>query len=479
MSVTDQEIEEVVDYYGPITGIHPACEASPLLAPEDAKVLSSAIKSHGLRNEIRITKDGLLVDGRHRLVYCYQHSVEPRFKVVRGDPWACVWDNNFAHRSPTVGQRAMFANRWREEEDAAAKQRMADAVSQTNKGRKDNIPSLGNVTQAGAPVRARQKIAEKVGVGGSSIDKARDVKEFAPDLAPQVISGESTLESAHRVAKERKKSKQKPAMPKVTDEKVIVITDKGKKTKIAKPKKVVFNKTNDSVDWASWTWNPVTGCNHGCTFCYAREIANSQRMAPYYPNKFKPTFHEYRLDAPANTNVPESDVEQDGRVFVCSMADLFGKWVPKEWIQKVFKACLASPQWEYLFLTKWPARYSQMPLLEKAWYGSSVIKQADVKRVEKAMTNFDCDGVKWISLEPMLGPIKFNDLSWCDLVVIGSQTSTNQPDGFEKSIPAKFDHVMDVVLQCREAGVPYYLKENLGTDQPGMELPKQPPRRKA
>jgi protein gp37 len=199
-------------------------------------------------------------------------------------------------------------------------------------------------------------------------------------------------------------------------------------------------------------------------------------MADYYPNKFEPTFHEYRLAAPKSTKKPDSKDERDGRVFVCSMADLFGKWVPTEWIRSVFQACLESPEWEYMFLTKWPARYSQMPLLKKAWYGASVIQQSDVNRVEKAMKSFETDCVKWISLEPMLQPIKFNDLSWCDLVVIGSQTSTTQPEGHVPEFAPEFDWVVDVVNQCREFNIPYYLKANLGMDRPGMRLPKSLPR---
>jgi protein gp37 len=174
---------------------------------------------------------------------------------------------------------------------------------------------------------------------------------------------------------------------------------------------------------------------------------------------------------------PKPDSGKDGRVFVCSMADLFGKWVPDEWIRSVFDACQDAPEWEYLFLTKWPARYSKMPLLEKAWYGASVIRQSDVSRVEKAMKSFSPNGVKWISLEPMLEPITFEDLSWCDLVVIGSQTSTNQPDGHVPEFAPEFDWIVDVVNQCRAEGVPYYLKANLGMDRPGMKLPKPGPRR--
>jgi protein gp37 len=118
-----------------------------------------------------------------------------------------------------------------------------------------------------------------------------------------------------------------------------------------------------------------------------------------------------------------------------------------------------------------------MPLLKKAWYGASVIQQSDVARVEKAMAAFETDCVKWISLEPMLGPITFNDLSWCNLVVIGGQTSTTQPEGYVPEFAPEFDWVVNVVNECREFGVPYYIKANLGMTRPGMNLPKSGPRR--
>ncbi|MGA7312643.1 MAG: hypothetical protein WBX22_01610 [Silvibacterium sp.] len=62
------------------------------------------------------------------------------------------------------------------------------------------------------------------------------------------------------------------------------------------PKRPVFNETNEMVDWASWTWNPVTGCWHGCDYCYAREIANMPRMAKVYPHQFEPTLYIARAD---------------------------------------------------------------------------------------------------------------------------------------------------------------------------------------
>lgn len=162
------------------------------------------------------------------------------------------------------------------------------------------------------------------------------------------------------------------------------------------------------IDWADSTWNPVTGCMHGCEYCYARRIA--ERFAPKesevtkcdslvfkdglciadepahrcedlgdcyrdlgitpYPAAFSPTFHRYRLDEPRRWTKPRN-------IFVCSMADLFGAWVPDEWIKQVFATCEAAPQHRFLFLTKNPGRYCDleragiMPKGDNLWFGAT------------------------------------------------------------------------------------------------------------
>jgi protein gp37 len=460
-----ETLNDILVHYPEISGVHPACLAVPEISDDDREKLEQDIASKGLLEDILLTASGELLDGRNRLMACYRGNVEPRFTKTSSDPWDVAFSRNIARRHLSTKQLAVFGLAWVEHEKQEAKKRM-------EQGR----PKEGVETFPQDIGKSRDKVGERVGTSGRSIDKIAAVAEHAPEK----LKDDSTLEEAYKEA--QKVKKQKAALPienpsPSSENLVPIITAKGKESLIPMPKRVVFNQTNDSVDWASWTWNPVTGCEHGCKFCYAREIAHSERMADYYPNKFEPTFHRYRLDAPANMPKPKPDSGKDGRVFVCSMADLFGKWVPDEWIRSVFDACQDAPEWEYLFLTKWPARYSKMPLLEKAWYGASVIRQSDVSRVEKAMKSFSPNGVKWISLEPMLEPITFEDLSWCDLVVIGSQTSTNQPDGHVPEFAPEFDWIVDVVNQCRAEGVPYYLKANLGMDRPGMKLPKPGPRR--
>lgn len=184
------------------------------------------------------------------------------------------------------------------------------------------------------------------------------------------------------------------------------------------------------IDWADATWNPVTGCLHGCEYCYARRIAErfgratiavcgedgyaeyggmtcadgtcheleypyedygNGRTAPY-PFEFDPTFHHYKLDEPKSWKKPRT-------IFVCSMADLFGDWVPDEWITEVFKACEAAPQHRYLFLTKNPKRYMELRLDGKLpkqhWYGTSVTRKKDRDFFAPGYNTF-------VSIEPIL-----------------------------------------------------------------------------
>ena len=244
-----------------------------------------------------------------------------------------------------------------------------------------------------------------------------------------------------------------------------------------------FNITNENIDWAAFSWNVVTGCLHGCEYCYAREIATSTTTAAHFPAGFAPVFHHERLLAPANTKVP-ADAATDPRrkrVFVCSMADLYGRWVPKEWIQQVHQACAANPQWDYLMLTKFPSRYLEFldQLPPTAWVGTSVDEQKRVRFAEDAFRQISGVRVKYLSLEPLKGELQFRDLSMFDWVIIGSQTETRQPDGIVPAHAPPFEQVARIVAQAREAGCKVYLKPNLlgtvGPQSPGMVLPQEGP----
>jgi protein gp37 len=223
--------------------------------------------------------------------------------------------------------------------------------------------------------------------------------------------------------------------------------------------------------------------------CYARELANSERLKASYPAGFTPLLHEQRLDAPAHTSIPveyRNDSHtacSDGeckicawrRVFVCSMADLYGRWVPQEWIDRVHTSMLASPHWQYILLTKFPDRYVGLDMPPGAWVGTSVDEQKRVRIAERAFSQLPAGVVKWLSLEPLLEPLEFTDLSVFDWVVIGAQTETFQGGRTVPAFAPPFEWVARIVAQAREAGCRVHLKPNLVNGRPGMQLPDEYP----
>jgi protein gp37 len=270
-----------------------------------------------------------------------------------------------------------------------------------------------------------------------------------------------------------------PARPRPEPTMLTLRTHKGDPVPYPKPQsKATFNSTPGAgISWANWSWNPVTGCLHGCDYCYARELATSERLKTAYPAGFTPLFHEQRLDAPANTVIPAEHRDDPAwqRVFVCSMADLYGRWVPQEWIDQVHASMLASPHWQYILLTKFPDRYVGLDMPPGAWVGTSVDEQKRVRIAERAFSQLPDGVTKWLSLEPLKEPLEFTDLSVFDWVVIGAQTETRQPDGTVEAFAPPFEWVARLVLQARDAGCRVHLKPNLVNGKPGMQLPDEYP----
>jgi protein gp37 len=305
------------------------------------------------------------------------------------------------------------------------------------------------------------------------------VQRDAPDLAEKVRTGEIALDAADRQRKKRVASQPKPEpAPPKQPTMLTLSTHDGRTVEYPQPQaKATFNETaGDGISWASWSWNPITGCLHGCKYCYARDIATSSRFSASYPIGFEPLFHHERLDAPKNTTIPAKHAADDAykRVFVCSMADAYGQWVPDEWIDQIHQSMLESPQWQYILLTKFPQRYNRVKLPPTAWVGTSVDEQKRVRIAENAFRKIDNVTVKWLSLEPLLEPLEFTDLSMFDWVVIGAQTATRQPDGEVGAFAPPFEWVSRIVAQAREAGCKVHLKPNLlgrvSPDSPGMKL---------
>lgn len=255
------------------------------------------------------------------------------------------------------------------------------------------------------------------------------------------------------------------------------------------------------IDWADATWNPVTGCLHGCDYCYARRIAerfglnqmpiftdypvlnepvrctytydymraagiNAGKIQPY-PFDFTPTFHRYKLDEPKHWKKPRN-------IFVCSMADLFGEWVPDTWIDDVIRATQKALQHRYLFLTKNPERYgnwlerfeegriSGLDEVADCWFGASVSNNAEMERANRSRA-------MWISIEPIREQIETDEDQFLQFepytgaeqrrwkwVVIGAETGNSK----NKVVPQR-GWIEDIAKVCADFGTPVFMKESL------------------
>jgi len=282
--------------------------------------------------------------------------------------------------------------------------------------------------------KSAEQTAALLGVSRATVERARTVNDHAPEPVKQAVeNGEMSLRKA---AEETQKARRDVA-PQPT----------------AKPEqKATFNKTNDNIEWATWTWNPVTGCRHGCPYCYARDIATR------FGSDFSPAFHPNRLDAPRNTRVPKGAAENIGlrNVFVCSMADLFGKWVPQEWIDKTLDACRRSPQWNYLFLTKNPERMQDIDWPRNAWAGTTVDCQARTQAAMDAFRDVDAP-VRFLSCEPMTEPLSFADMSMFNWIILGGMSDNSGGP----TVQPEWSWVEELTDQAERAGLAVYWKPNL------------------
>lgn len=245
------------------------------------------------------------------------------------------------------------------------------------------------------------------------------------------------------------------------------------------------------IDWADSTWNPVTGCLHECEYCYARGIANrfkggishfenkrknkrkdglhdltapakilrgGKHMTAAYPYGFEPTLHRYLLDKPQHWKKPRN-------IFVCSMADLFGAWVPGEWIAQVLKACDNAAQHRYLFLTKNPSRYKELgnllpahrrpPAVAEMWFGHSYTGIGAYRPIPLPLVYS-----RFVSIEPLLHSLSEQDMmavaATNDWIIIGAET------GHRKGKVTPYKRWVDgITYYAKKNNVPVFMKESL------------------
>lgn len=210
--------------------------------------------------------------------------------------------------------------------------------------------------------------------------------------------------------------------------------------------------TKSTIEWTESTWNPLTGCTKispGCKHCYAERMAfRLQAMGqPNYRNGFRLTLHEHALAIPLSWKKPQI-------IFVNSMSDLFHKDVPTEFILKVFEVMRRAHWHTFQVLTKRSARLlelnSKIDWSPNVWMGVSVESDQYVSRIDHLrQTNAH---IKFLSLEPLLGPLPRLNLNGINWVIVGGESGPG-------ARPLEEEWVIDIRKQCRRVRVPFFFKQ--------------------
>lgn len=210
--------------------------------------------------------------------------------------------------------------------------------------------------------------------------------------------------------------------------------------------------TNSHIEWTDATWNPVTGCTKispGCKHCYAERMANRLLLMGQanYRNGFKLTLQPQMLELPLNWRSPR-------KIFVNSMSDLFHKDVPLEYIARVFDVMKCANWHQFQVLTKRADRLrelsARLPWPFNVWMGVSVENSNYVDRIDDLRASGAA--IKFLSLEPLLGPLPELSLRGIDWVIVGGESGPG-------ARPMDEEWVIDIRNQCARAGVAFFFKQ--------------------
>ncbi len=207
-----------------------------------------------------------------------------------------------------------------------------------------------------------------------------------------------------------------------------------------------------TIEWTESSWNPVTGCTKislGCRHCYAeRMAARLQAMGnPRYRNGFRLTLHPDQVDLPLRWRKPQM-------IFVNSMSDLFHRDVPLSFIRDVFAVMQEASQHTFQILTKRAKRLAslapRLPWPDNVWMGVTVESADYTSRI--ASLQEVPSAVRFLSLEPLLGPIEDVPLDGIGWVILGGESGP-------RARPMRAEWARSVRDQCRAAHVPFFFKQ--------------------
>jgi len=436
--------------------LHPAVQLFPRLSDTELKKLSDDIKKNGLQLPIQ-TCEGKIIDGRNRLLACQLANVEPTFVEWKGESIVRhVYSMNSVRRQLTASQNAVAGTNMLPLLEAEAKERQragggdkksaraqeekgkgkAAGAKKDKKGKKaagaDGQKSLvETIPEAIGGKKARDEAAEITGANPRYIQDAKKIKEEAPDLFARIEAGDMTIPEAKRKLKARKPASKKADEP------------------------LVFGVPYEDVDYAKWSWNPVTGCKHGCDYCSARDIVASD------PDGFEPTFHADQLVTPGIMKIPAARVNEPGiyNVLVCETGDLFGAWVAQDWVDAVIETVKNNPQWTFIFMTKNVKRYLKIEFPENCWVGATADTQQRAKEALEIFAQLrPRPSVLFLACTPLLENINFGPRLPLDWLIIGARDKSSKLPALQPEWP----WVTSLMLQADDnAKMPIYCMPNL------------------
>lgn len=207
-----------------------------------------------------------------------------------------------------------------------------------------------------------------------------------------------------------------------------------------------------TIEWTEATWNPVTGCDQvspGCAHCYAKTFAERWRNVPGHPYEqgFDLRLWPERLDQPLRWKKPRT-------IFVNSMSDLFHERIPPAFIERVFDVMERSPRHQFQVLTKRHERLSELaprlPWPENVWMGVSIENRRFVHRADHLREV--PAAVRFISAEPLLGPLEGLDLAGIEWLIAGGESGPGHR-------PMRIEWVRDLRDRCQREGVAFFFKQ--------------------
>ena len=205
----------------------------------------------------------------------------------------------------------------------------------------------------------------------------------------------------------------------------------------------MFKSQYTKIEWTDRVFNPITGCLHNCWYCYAK------RMFTRFHKSFEPTFYPERFYC-------GSKLKEGTKIFVCSIADLFAPWTPKEWREMVLYE-IQKPEYNHLtfqLLTKNPENI-RLRAKENIWVGATITRQSELSMVSNLIGNYQ--GIKFISFEPILERINLQSvycISHINWIIVGKLTGS-------RKVKLDTDWINFLLYQSDKAGIPIFLKDNL------------------